>query len=89
VGGAVLRSVLIAREPHLMRPGTLEAVAALFGCTLYLLLTRTFDLAVTLSAWITIAVVFAIRALSVRYGIRTTALEGFHDTGTGAALKSE
>ncbi len=79
VGGGVLRSVLIAREPHLMRPGTLEAVAALFGCALYLLLTRTLDLRVTQAAWITIAVVFGIRALSVRFGIKTTALRGFQE----------
>jgi uncharacterized membrane protein YeiH len=34
-GGAILRSVISGREPHLFRPGKLEAVAALLGCGLF------------------------------------------------------
>jgi uncharacterized membrane protein YeiH len=86
VGGAVLRSVLIAREPHLFKPGTLEAVAALFGCAMFLLLTRTFGLNQTGAAWLTIATVFIIRALSVRYRIETKALPDFEDEWKAARV---
>ncbi len=79
VGGAVLRAVLLAREPRLFRPGTLEAVAALIGCAVFLILTRIAGLDQTNSAWITIAVVFAVRGISVRYQIRTKAMAAFDE----------
>ena len=77
VGGGVLRAVLMARESHLMRPGTLEAIPALAGCVVFLLLTRSIELNQTYAAWITIAIVFVLRAVAVRYGIRTRALPAF------------
>ncbi|HEU4995521.1 MAG TPA: TRIC cation channel family protein [Gemmatimonadaceae bacterium] len=77
VGGAVLRAVLIAKEPQLFRPGTLLAVAALIGCAVFLSLTRLFGVGQTTSAWITIATVFIIRAVSVQYHIETKPLSGF------------
>ncbi|MGH7460747.1 MAG: trimeric intracellular cation channel family protein [Longimicrobiales bacterium] len=80
VGGSVLRSIVVAREPHLLRPGRLEAVAALIGCALFILLTHTFQASVKLSAWITIVVVFVVRALAVRYDIKTSALRGFESS---------
>lgn len=77
VGGGLLRSVLLAREPRLFRPGTLEAAAALIGCGVFLSLTRLGGLEQTGAAWITIAVVFVIRALAVRYGVSTRPLRDF------------
>lgn len=77
VGGGLLRSVLLAREPRLFRPGALEAAAALIGCILFLGLTRLVGWQQTWAAWLTIAVVFLIRAASVRYGVSTRALRDF------------
>lgn len=77
VGGSLLRSIVLAREPHILRPGTLEAVAALIGCAIFLGLTRLGLLDRTMAAWVTIASVFVIRALSVRYRIATRAMPAF------------
>jgi uncharacterized membrane protein YeiH len=77
VGGAVLRSVLVAREPHLFKPGTMEASAALIGCGIFLLLLQTAWLNETMAAWVTIGSVFVIRLLSVRYRFQTRALRDF------------
>ena len=79
VGGSVLRSILLVREPHLFRPGTLEAVAALIGCFVFILLEQFLGVDQLLAAWITILLVFLIRALSLRYGIRTRALPWFEE----------
>lgn len=79
VGGAVLRSVLAAREPHLFKPGTFEGVAALIGCVLFVSLTRTSWVTQTTAAWITIAAVFIIRIASVAFGVETKALRDFED----------
>ncbi len=89
VGGGVLRAVLMVREPQLFRPGKLEAMAVLIGCIIFLLLTRTVELNQTYAAWITIAIVFVIRALSVRYGIETKALPAFEEEWKSTALSKE
>jgi uncharacterized membrane protein YeiH len=77
VGGAILRSVLVAREPHLFKPGTMEASAALIGCAIFVVLTRTDWLNETAAAWVTIGIVFVIRVLAVRYRFQTRALRDF------------
>lgn len=82
VGGGVLRAILVGQVPHLFKPGTLEAVAALFGCGVFLGLTRTAAVGQTTAAWITIGLVFLIRVLSVRYGFATRALRDFADAGS-------
>jgi uncharacterized membrane protein YeiH len=79
VGGAILRSVLVAREPHLFKPGTLEAAAALAGCCLFVALVEFTQLNETTAAWITIATVFVIRLVSVRYRVQTRALRDFSE----------
>ena len=82
VGGSLLRSMVIAREPHLLRPGTLEAAAALIGCIVFLAFKRLTDLDQTIAAWVTIAIVFLIRMLSVRYHIQTRAMAEFEKDWT-------
>lgn len=79
VGGEVLRAILLAREPRLFRPGTLEAVAALVGCVVFLTLVRIIGVDQTMAAWMTIAVVFVLRGLSVRYKIETKPIRAFGD----------
>jgi uncharacterized membrane protein YeiH len=82
VGGAILRSVLVAREPHLFKPGTLEAGAALIGCGIFLALIETGSLEETPAAWVTIAAVFVVRVLAVRYRLQTRALRDFMEKPT-------
>lgn len=89
VGGGVLRAMITGREPHLLRPGSLEAVAVLAGCAVYLSLTRLAHVGDTAAAWITIVLVFVIRALAVKFDIETRALGAFSQDwkqgGPGAA----
>ncbi|MBX3440929.1 MAG: TRIC cation channel family protein [Planctomyces sp.] len=79
VGGAVLRSVLVGKEPHLFRPGAFEAVAALIGCAIYLVQRRGLELSPTTAAWTTIVAVLAIRLASVAWNVHTRALHDFRD----------
>lgn len=82
LGGGVLRAVVTGREPRIFRPGTLQAAATLIGCILFLVLTRLARVEQTLAAWITIAVVFAIRVVSVHYNLETRALRAFEEDWT-------
>jgi uncharacterized membrane protein YeiH len=63
VGGGMLRDVLLARQPAVLRPGTLEAGAAVLGSTVQVLLAglMTRNLAATLGLVVTVA----LRLLSV------------------------
>jgi uncharacterized membrane protein YeiH len=79
VGGSVLRSVLVAKEPHLFRPGTYESVAALIGCGVFLSLTRSGMAGPTGAAWATIVVVFLVRVAAIAYRVETRPLEDFRD----------
>jgi uncharacterized membrane protein YeiH len=79
VGGSVLRSVLVASEPHLFRPGTYESVAALIGCCVFLSLTKTEFASPTTAAWATIVIVFVVRVAAVAYRVETRPLEDFRD----------
>jgi len=79
-GGSFVRSIILAEESRLLRPGTLETTAALMGCFLFLLLNRLQPNDPTLSAWITILFVFVIRALSVYFNIRTKPISAFEDS---------
>lgn len=79
VGGGVLRDLLVHREPDIFRPGIPTALAALFGCLVFLLLNRAIELPEGLSAWIAIAAVFALRYLALRHNFRTRSIIGFGD----------
>jgi uncharacterized membrane protein YeiH len=82
VGGGVLRAMVTGREPRIFRPGTLQAAAALIGCILFLVLVRLGVMEQTRATWVTIAVVFAIRVLSVHYKLETRALRAFEEDWT-------
>lgn len=78
-GGAVLRSVLVGREPQLFRPGKLEAVAAFIGCLLYAGLRTGNAASPTTAAWITIIAVFLVRVASLAYGVTTRPVQSFEE----------
>jgi uncharacterized membrane protein YeiH len=77
VGGGVLRDLLVHREPDIFRPGIPTALAALFGCLVFLTLRRLLDLPIGISAWISIAAVFLMRYLALRHNFRTRSITGF------------
>jgi uncharacterized membrane protein YeiH len=77
VGGGVLRDVLVGRTPEVFRPGVPTAIAAFASCVLFLALTRLLDLGETFAALIAIGVVFAFRAVALRYDLRTRPPAGF------------
>jgi uncharacterized membrane protein YeiH len=78
VGGGILRSVFLHQVSEVFRPGELTALAALVGCILYLVLTRTFAVGDAVSAACTVALVAAVRIVSVRYRLKTSPARGFN-----------
>lgn len=79
VGGGLLRDVIARREPDLLRPGTLQATAVLAGCVVFLALTGWAQTRQTPAAWTAIVVVFVLRVLSPRFGLRTRPQPGFEE----------
>ena len=68
---------LVHREPDIFRPGIPTALAALFGCLVFLTLNRALDLPEGPAAWIAIAAVFLMRYLALRHNVRTRSIIGF------------
>jgi uncharacterized membrane protein YeiH len=80
VGGGVLRDVLVGREPLIFKPGTLNVIAALAGCGVYVALRAWTSLEEVVAALATIALTFVLRAISLRFNIHTTPTEGFDES---------
>jgi len=79
VGGGILRDVLNREEPHMFKPGTLEESSALIGCIAFIALIKLTPVGQFIAAWLTIALVFAIRLIAIRFHIQTKALAAFQD----------
>lgn len=79
VGGGILRDVLNGEEPHMFKPGTIEESAALVGCCAFLALINLTSLGQFISAWVTIAVVFAVRLIAIRFHVETKPLAAFQE----------
>ena len=65
----------------MFRAGTMDQTAALVGCLAYAGLTIVISIIV--AAWITIATVFVIRLLAIRYKIESPALPNFRSHWEG------
>jgi len=79
VGGGILRDVLNREEPHMFKPGTLEESSALIGCIVFIALIKLTPVGQFIAAWLTIALVFAIRLIAIRFHIQTKALAAFQE----------
>ena len=79
VGGGILRDVLNREQPHMFKPGTLEESSALIGCVAFVALIRLTPLGQFISAWVTIALVFIIRLVAIRFHIETKPLPAFEE----------
>lgn len=71
VGGGLLRDMVMARPPDLLRPGTPLVPAALLGCLLFLWLTRGVGAPGEAAGLVVIWVVFAIEAIEIRLHLTT------------------
>jgi len=71
VGGGLLRDVLVREEPLLFKPGEYYALVAGAGASLFCLLTVVLAWPASRAAAVTIAVTFALRVVSHRYGWTT------------------
>ncbi len=79
VGGGILRDVLNREEPNMFKPGKLEESSALIGCGVFIALIKFTAAGQFISAWVTIALVFAIRLVAIRFDIETKALPAFRE----------
>lgn len=79
VGGGILRDILMRRDPKMFLPGTIEETVALIGCLFFLVLTQNPFMVMEAypAAWITIAVVFVVRLMAIRYQIQVHPLKDF------------
>lgn len=69
-GGAVLRDLLAGETPQLVLPGPINYLAAIIGAMLYVAMVEWFGADKTASEWVTIIVVFGLRMLALRFGVR-------------------
>jgi len=77
VAGGVLRDLLSAEIPLVLRPGRLYATAAIAGATVFLLLR---SVAPAVAPWIGMSVVAGIRLLAIRYELSLPVLAVPPDT---------
>ena len=69
-GGAVLRDLLAGETPQLVLPGPINYLAALLGSILYVGAVQWFDVDKVVAEWVTIVLVFGLRMLALKFGIR-------------------
>ena len=67
VAGGMLRDVVVREVPAIMRPGQFVSLTLLAVCVLYLLLRLQYQVQPTQAAWITVAVYFVLRLLTIRF----------------------
>lgn len=77
VGGGVLRDLLVGRTPEIFKPGVPTALAAIGGCLLFLALTSLLGLGEPVAGAVAIGGVFALRAVAIRFDLRTRPARGF------------
>ena len=68
-GGAVLRDILAGETPQLVLPGPINYLAAILGAIIYVAMVEWAGIDKVISEWVTIAIVFGLRMVAMRYGI--------------------
>ena len=69
-GGAVLRDLLAGETPQLVLPGPINYLAAILGAIIYVGMVEWLGADKVVSEWVAIAIVFALRMLALKYGIK-------------------
>jgi len=83
VGGGLIRDVLVREEPMMLRPGQLNALAALAGCICFAAMSYGYGIDVEHSAWVAIALTVALRLLALRFNWTTSAFGGWRERWFG------
>ena len=74
VAGGLLRDVVVREVPALLRPGQFGSLTLLAACGIYLLMTLQMDVAPNRAAWITVALFFVVRVLTIRFNWQTRSI---------------
>jgi uncharacterized membrane protein YeiH len=74
VGGGMIRDVLVREEPLVFKPGQLYAIAALAGCSLFVVLSHTYGWGDERAAWCAIGVTLLVRMAAIRFNWTTRAV---------------
>jgi uncharacterized membrane protein YeiH len=69
-GGAVLRDLLAGETPQLVLPGPINYLAAIVGAVLYVGMVQWFGVDKVVSEWVAIVIVFGLRMIALKYGVR-------------------
>jgi uncharacterized membrane protein YeiH len=69
-GGAVLRDLLAGETPQLVLPGPINYLAAILGAIIYVGMVNWAGIDKVVSEWVAIAIVFGLRMLALKYGIK-------------------
>jgi uncharacterized membrane protein YeiH len=77
VGGGLIRDVLVRDEPLMFKPGQLYAIAAMAGCTLFVLLSHHYGIEDHQAAGIAIGVTLLLRVLAIRFNWTTVAIRSW------------
>jgi len=73
VGGGLIRDVIVREEPLLLKPGQLYFLAALVGCTGFVVMSHHYGWEVQMCAWIAIGVTLLLRLLAIQLNWTTGA----------------
>ena len=69
-GGAVLRDLLAGETPQLVLPGPINYLAAILGAVIYVGMVEWAGINHVVSEWVAIAIVFGLRMIALKYGIK-------------------
>jgi uncharacterized membrane protein YeiH len=72
-GGGILRDLLVGSEPLVFQPGQFYVLAALAGCSAFVVMRVYLDVWVEPASLAAIVVTFALRLLAIRFNWRTRA----------------
>ena len=69
-GGAVMRDLLAGETPQLVLPGPINYLAAILGAVIYVGMVEWAGIDHVVSEWVAIAIVFGLRMIALKYGIK-------------------
>jgi uncharacterized membrane protein YeiH len=88
VGGGLLRDLMVGDTPELLRPGQYNTLFVVMVAALYVLLIRYAGLQEWFAAWISIALFFIARMLTIRFNWQTRPVNEFEvNRVVGVALE--
>jgi uncharacterized membrane protein YeiH len=71
VAGGLLRDVVVREVPTLLRPGQFVSLTLVGACGLFLILRQYYELSRTYAGWLTVALFFVARVLTIYFNWQT------------------